>query len=156
MKPPAGKDDTVRQFTVRADDDGVRLDRWFKNHFPGLGFAQLQKLLRSGQVRVDGGRAKSDMRVEQGQVVRVPPLAVDRKGNGDHLTPRTMRSKDDGELLSQMLLHEDPKVFVFNKPSGLAVQGVPRNAHPARVINVSADSRTIEDSGTLQIASCDR
>ncbi len=59
---------------------GMRLDRWFKTHFPGLGFGHLQKLLRSGQVRVDGGRAKADTRVEPGQVIRVPPLGVDRKG----------------------------------------------------------------------------
>lgn len=99
----------------------MRLDRWFKSHYPGLGFGELQKLLRSGQIRVDGGRAKSDTRVEPGQMVRVPPLAVDRKA-GD-LTPRTMRDKGDAELLSQMLLHEDPKVLVFDKPAGLAVQG---------------------------------
>ena len=113
----------VEQITVEQGEAGMRLDRWFKAHYPGLGFGQLQKLLRSGQVRLDGGRAKSDTRVEPGQVVRVPPLPVDRKGNSDDLTPRTMRGKDDGELLSQMLLHEDPKVFVFNKPAGLAVQG---------------------------------
>lgn len=99
----------------------MRLDRWFKSHYPGLGFGDLQKLLRSGQIRLDGGRAKSDTRVEPGQMVRVPPLAVDRKA-GD-LTRRTMRDKGDAELLSQMLLHEDPKVFVFDKPAGLAVQG---------------------------------
>ncbi len=100
----------------------MRLDRWFKSHFPGLGFGQLQKLLRSGQIRVDGGRVKAETRVEPGQVVRIPPLAVDRKGSAP-LTARTMRGQEDGDLLSKMLLHEDPKVFVFDKPSGLAVQG---------------------------------
>ena len=49
----------------------MRLDRWFKAHYPGLGFGHLQKLLRSGQVRVDGGRAKADTRVNPGQTVRV-------------------------------------------------------------------------------------
>jgi len=111
----------VEQIAVGAGEAGMRLDRWFKSHYPGLGFGELQKLLRSGQIRVDGGRAKSDTRVEPGQMVRVPPLAVDRKA-GD-LTPRTMRDKGDAELLSQMLLHEDPKVLVFDKPAGLAVQG---------------------------------
>lgn len=112
----------VEQIKVEDGEAGMRLDRWFKTHFPGLGFGQLQKLLRSGQIRVDGGRVKSDTRVEPGQMVRVPPLGVDRKGAAD-LTIRTMRASDDGDLLSKMLLHEDPKVFVFNKPSGLAVQG---------------------------------
>jgi 23S rRNA pseudouridine955/2504/2580 synthase len=112
----------VEQITVAAGEAGMRLDRWFKTHFPGLGFGHLQKLLRSGQVRVDGGRAKADTRVEPGQVVRVPPLGVDRKGDAP-VTARTMRGQDDGAVLSKMLLHEDPAVFVFNKPAGLAVQG---------------------------------
>ncbi|MBL8583438.1 MAG: RluA family pseudouridine synthase [Rhizobiaceae bacterium] len=112
----------VEQIKVEAGEAGMRLDRWFKSHYPGLGFGHLQKLLRSGQIRVDGGRAKADTRVELGQMVRIPPLGVDRKGE-EALTPRTMRGQGDAELLSQMLLYEDPKVFVFNKPSGLAVQG---------------------------------
>jgi 23S rRNA pseudouridine955/2504/2580 synthase len=112
----------VEQITVEAGEAGMRLDRWFKTHFPGLGFGQLQKLLRSGQVRVDGGRVKADTRVEPGQVVRVPPLGVDRKGD-QPVTAKTMRGQDDGAVLSKMLLHEDPAVFVFNKPAGLAVQG---------------------------------
>lgn len=112
----------VEQITVEAGEAGMRLDRWFKAHYPGLGFVQLQKLLRSGQVRVDGGRAKADTRVEPGQVVRIPPLGVDRKSDGQ-LTAKTMRGQDDGDVLRKMLLHEDPKVFVFNKPAGLAVQG---------------------------------
>jgi 23S rRNA pseudouridine955/2504/2580 synthase len=106
---------------VEPGEDGMRLDRWFKQHYPGLGFGQLQKLLRSGQVRVDGGRAKSDTRVRPGQTVRVPPLAVDRKTGP--VTARTMRGVDDADVLSRILIHEDDKVLVFDKPSGLAVQG---------------------------------
>lgn len=113
----------VEQIKVDEGEAGMRLDRWFKVHFPGLSFGHLQKLLRSGQIRVDGGRVKSDTRVEPGQMVRVPPLEVDRKAAGASLTVNTIRGTGDGDLLSKMLLHEDPKVFVFNKPSGLAVQG---------------------------------
>ena len=112
----------VEQIKVEAGEAGMRLDRWFKAHYPGLGFGHLQKLLRSGQVRVDGGRAKADTRVEPGQMVRVPPLGVDKQGEGA-LTGRTIRNQDDGDVLAQMLLYEDAKVFVFNKPAGLAVQG---------------------------------
>ena len=112
----------VEQINVGEDETGMRLDRWFKAHYPGLGFGHLQKLLRSGQVRVDGGRAKADTRLQPGQTVRVPPLDVDRKGAAP-LTARTMRGQEDGDLLARMLLHEDDKVFVFDKPSGLAVQG---------------------------------
>ncbi len=112
----------VELITVEAGEAGMRLDRWFKTHYPGLGFGHLQKLLRSGQVRVDGGRAKTDTRVEAGQVIRVPPLETDRKGD-EPVTARTMRGQDDAAVLAKMTLYEDPAVFVFNKPSGLAVQG---------------------------------
>ncbi|MEX0347108.1 MAG: RluA family pseudouridine synthase [Rhizobiaceae bacterium] len=111
----------VEQISVETDETGMRVDRWFKAHYPGLGFGQLQKLLRSGQVRVDGGRVKSDTRLKPGQIVRVPPLAVDRKGAP--VTVNTLKNTADGEALRKILLHEDDKVFVFNKPAGLAVQG---------------------------------
>jgi 23S rRNA pseudouridine955/2504/2580 synthase len=112
----------VEQLTVDPDEAGMRLDRWFKAHYPGLGFGHLQKLLRSGQVRVDGRRAKSDTRVEPGQTVRVPPLETDRN-EGQGLTAKTIRGQDDGDVLAKMLLFEDDRLFVFNKPAGLAVQG---------------------------------
>jgi 23S rRNA pseudouridine955/2504/2580 synthase len=112
----------VEQIKVEAGEAGMRLDRWFKSHFPGLGFGELQKLLRSGQIRVDGGRVKAETRVDPGQTVRIPPIAVDKKGGGP-LTQRTMRDKGDADILARMLLHEDAKVFVFDKPAGLAVQG---------------------------------
>ena len=78
---------------VDADEAGMRLDRWFKVHFPGLGFGPLQKLLRSGQIRVDGGRVKSDTRLQPGQQVRIPPIAADRKSGP--VTARTMRGEED-------------------------------------------------------------
>ncbi|WP_420961722.1 RluA family pseudouridine synthase [Brucella sp. IR073] len=112
----------VEQKTVEAGEAGMRLDRWFKVHYPGLGFGHLQKLLRSGQIRVDGGRAKTDTRIQPGQTIRIPPLGVDEKAAGP-LTGRTIRDRGDADVLSQMLLYEDPKVYVFNKPAGLAVQG---------------------------------
>jgi len=112
----------VEQITVGKDEQGMRVDRWFKVHFPGLGFGHLQKLLRSGQIRVDGGRVKADSRVEPGQTVRIPPLGVDQKGT-ENLTGHSIRNQGDADVLAKMLLHEDPKVFVFNKPAGLAVQG---------------------------------
>lgn len=112
----------VQQKSVDGDENGMRLDRWFKVHFPGLGFGALQKLLRTGQIRVDGGRVKAETRLQTGQTVRIPPMNVDAKSDGP-LTGKTIRGKDDADVLSQMLLYEDKKVLVFNKPSGLAVQG---------------------------------
>ena len=112
----------VELIKVEADEAGMRLDRWFKVHYPGLGFGALQKMLRSGQVRVDGGRAKSDTRIEPGQTVRVPPLGVDRKSD-QPVTARTMRGENDADVLARMTLYEDESVYVFDKPAGLAVQG---------------------------------
>ena len=114
---------SVSQKTVDQDEQGMRLDRWFKVHFPGLGFGKLQKLLRSGQIRVDGGRVKSASRLEAGQVVRIPPLDAASADTPQHMTKNTMRDRHDADVLRDMVLYEDNKVFVFNKPSGLAVQG---------------------------------
>ena len=109
---------------VENDEAGMRLDRWFKIHYPGLGFGPLQKLLRSGQVRIDGGRVKSDTRVQPGQMIRIPPMEVDAKAaKGGPIAGRDLKHSSDHELLSRMLLHEDDKVIVLNKPAGIAVQG---------------------------------
>ncbi len=116
----------------------MRLDRWFKTHFPDLAFGHLQKLLRSGQVRVDGGRVKTSTRLEAGQAVRIPPLPGGAAGGqgappavggaapeGASMAPAKSPAKiaDDAEALRAMILYEDDQVFVFNKPAGLAVQG---------------------------------
>jgi 23S rRNA pseudouridine955/2504/2580 synthase len=114
--------------TIDGDEAGMRLDRWFKLHFSGLAFGQLQKLLRSGQIRINGGRVKSDTRVATGQQVRIPP-ALNQLGAqqtntiGRHITSNTIRDRHDIDVLRAMTLHEDEKVIVFNKPAGLAVQG---------------------------------
>ena len=63
----------VRQFTVAADDEGIRLDRWFKRHLPQIGFATVSRWARTGQIRVDGKRARPEDRLAAGQVLRVPP-----------------------------------------------------------------------------------
>jgi 23S rRNA pseudouridine955/2504/2580 synthase len=128
----------VETRTVDPDEAGMRLDRWFRVHFPDLGFGHLQKLIRSGQVRVDGGRAKTSTRLESGQAVRVPPLAGPMpvepaspsphpvRSNGSSNAPRKPRGTEgsaDAKFLRALLLYEDDDVFVFNKPAGLAVQG---------------------------------
>jgi len=110
----------VETRVVDADEAGIRLDRWFKQHYPGLGFGHLQKLLRSGQVRVDGARVKTSTRLAAGQSVRVPPLSP---GDAEAPRPTAPPGAGDREALEAFLLHEDPQVLVFNKPMGLAVQG---------------------------------
>ena len=113
----------VRTVTVAADDDDLRLDRWFKKHYPELGHGRLQKLLRTGQIRLDGGRAKAGVRVRQGQSVRVPPM-----GEGEPVAeprapkPAKLDSNRAAELQSRVL-HRDRDVLIIDKPAGLAVQG---------------------------------
>ncbi|MEM9278457.1 MAG: RluA family pseudouridine synthase [Pseudomonadota bacterium] len=112
----------IQNKTIDTDEAGMRLDRWFKLHYPGLAFGQLQKLLRSGQIRLDGARAKSDTRIAAGQSVRLPPQ-ITSMSVGQPLTKNTIRDRSDHDVLKSMLLYEDKKVYVFNKPAGLAVQG---------------------------------
>ena len=99
-------------------EDGVRLDRWFKRHWPHLAHGQIQKLLRSGQVRVDGGRAKADTRLNAGSKVRVPPLPeAPPAGSREAISDR------DAAYARSLVIYEDDEVLALNKPSGLAVQG---------------------------------
>lgn len=117
----------VYTIVVGRDEDGMRLDRWFKSHYPGLGFVQLQKLLRSGQIRVDGARVKTSTRLESGQSVRIPPMQTDAHGTAgggeEGERPSFSARPSDRAFLESLILHEDRETFVFNKPAGLAVQG---------------------------------
>ncbi|PCJ93981.1 MAG: RNA pseudouridine synthase [Hyphomicrobiales bacterium] len=113
----------VQNLKVELDEADMRLDRWFKAHFPGLGFGQLQKLLRSGQIRVDGGRVKSSTRLLEGQMVRVPPLNSAIAGKKVDGQTKAAWKEDDYTFLRSLIMHEDDQVMVLNKPYGLAVQG---------------------------------
>lgn len=109
------------QRTVSADDADVRLDRWFKRHYPHITHGHLEKLLRTGQVRVDGHRAKAGTRLEAGQSVRIPPLP---ETSGPVAAPAAPRmDKRDAEDLKARILYRDDDVLVIDKPAGLAVQG---------------------------------
>ncbi|MFC3173163.1 RluA family pseudouridine synthase [Novosphingobium bradum] len=113
--------DQVRQFTVGRDDDGVRLDRWFKRHLPQIGFATVSRWARTGQVRIDGKRADPADRVATGQVIRVPPGGVEPASSG----PRARKplTEDQLALADSMVIHRDRSAIVLNKPPGLATQG---------------------------------
>ena len=109
--------DTV---TVSGEDGSVRVDRWFKRHYPALGHGHLEKLLRTGRIRVDGQRARSSDRVVPGQAIRLPRL--------DQMAPpppQAVRQASPGDeaMLRDAVLHRDDAVIVLNKPPGLAVQG---------------------------------
>ncbi len=112
----------VERRTVRQDEDGVRLDRWFRLNYPQVPHALLNKLLRKGEVRVDGGRAKASVRLASGQEVRVPPLRDDA---GRTVAEKTVQplSKRDRAFLEGMIIYQDDDIFVLDKPAGVAVQG---------------------------------
>ena len=104
---------------VAEGEDGVRLDRWFKRRWPHLNHVQLNKLTRSGQIRVDGARAKPETRLTAGAQVRVPPLP-DAPEPGEK---REGLSDRDIAYARSLVIYEDDEVLALNKPHGLAVQG---------------------------------
>ncbi|MEH6722380.1 MAG: RluA family pseudouridine synthase [Qipengyuania sp.] len=112
--------DEVRSFTVDADDDGIRVDRWFKRHLPQVGFGTVSKWARTGQVRVDGKRVKPDDRLAEGQQIRVPP-----GGDAPHKQAKTKRELKPTEIeqAEAMLIEQTKSALVINKPPGLATQG---------------------------------
>jgi 23S rRNA pseudouridine955/2504/2580 synthase len=114
----------VRQFTVAPDDDGIRLDRWFKRNLPDASFNLVSRWARTGQLRVDGKRAAPGDRVEAGQVVRVPPAEPAPAGAAPpRKAARPTLSEDEIAFVREMVIHEDRQAFVLNKPPGLATQG---------------------------------
>ncbi|MCA1396791.1 RluA family pseudouridine synthase [Bradyrhizobium sp. BRP56] len=110
----------VQTVVVTADENGMRVDRFLEARFPGLSFSHIQRIVRKGELRVNGKRADSKDRLEEGQSVRIPPLRLD--------TPKTSGTLSEAEAktlqaLKDMTLYEDDDVLVLNKPAGLAVQG---------------------------------
>ncbi|MBU8876312.1 RluA family pseudouridine synthase [Reyranella sp. MMS21-HV4-11] len=124
--PATGGTRQVQNRAVTDDEADMRLDRWFQRHFPELSHGALQKLLRTGQVRIDGKRAEGKDRVEPGQSIRLPPGV----SNSPAPKPRaasasagpTISDRDAAEI-QKMVIHRDDHVIVLNKPPGLAVQG---------------------------------
>jgi 23S rRNA pseudouridine955/2504/2580 synthase len=121
-KPEAGVRTGLTRARVVADEAGMRLDRWFHLHYPQLTHAYLNKLLRTGQVRVDGRRARGNARLEADQEVKVPPLDLASRGSErrDEARPLTAQER---HAFADMVIHEDNDIYVLNKPAGLAVQG---------------------------------
>jgi 23S rRNA pseudouridine955/2504/2580 synthase len=131
--------DTV---TIASDDDGVRIDRWFKRHYPNVTHGLLEKLLRKGEVRLDGKRAKSATHVAVGQAMRLPPQVIHarppEKANAE--APRSPIPKQMGSLADR-ILYMDKQVIVIDKPAGLATQG---GSGLTRHVDGMLDSLTFE------------
>ena len=114
----------VRSFTVAPDDDGIRLDRWFKRHLPEASFNLVSRWARTGQLRVDGKRAAPGDRIEAGQVIRVPPADAAAAPAPARARPeRPKLSEDEIAFVNEIVIHRDAQAIVVNKPPGLATQG---------------------------------
>ncbi len=112
----------VTMVKVGTDDGGVRLDRWFKKHYPAFSYIQVEKMLRKGQIRVDGKRAKASSRLEPGQEIRVPPVPDPSEEKRPRRNEPTM-SPEEIQYVRDMVIYRDDSVIALNKPAGLAVQG---------------------------------
>ncbi|WP_339915339.1 RluA family pseudouridine synthase [uncultured Brevundimonas sp.] len=116
---PAAKRE-VQTIYVAEAEDGIRLDRWFRRRWPHLSNIQVQKMARSGQIRVDGGRIKPEGRLTAGAAVRVPPIPDDTSRQAGDVHTLTQR---DIDFAKSLVIYEDDMVIAINKPHGLAVQG---------------------------------
>ncbi len=110
----------VQTVVVTADENNMRVDRFLEARFPGLSFSHIQRIVRKGELRVNGKRADSKDRLEEGQSVRIPPLKLDTPKGAGQLSEAATKTL---QALKDMILFEDADVMVLNKPAGLAVQG---------------------------------
>ena len=113
----------IRQFVVESDDDGIRLDRWFKRHLPDASFNIVSRWARTGQLRVDGKRATPGDRLLAGQAIRVPPADTSAAASARPVRKRRELTEDEMEFALSMVIHKDDAALVINKPAGLATQG---------------------------------
>jgi 23S rRNA pseudouridine955/2504/2580 synthase len=130
----------ARTFTVSEDDDGIRLDRWFKRHMPDVSFNIVSRWARTGQLRLAGKRAVPGDRIEAGQEIRVPPLEAEPARTARPQAKRTILTEDEEQFVRDMVIHRDKHAFVLNKPPGLATQGGTKtNQHLDRLLDGLAD-----------------
>jgi 23S rRNA pseudouridine955/2504/2580 synthase len=129
----------VQTVVVTPDENNMRVDRFLEARFPGLSFSHIQRIVRKGELRVNGKRADSKDRLQAGQSVRIPPLRLD--------APKAAGALSDAEqktlaALKAMTLYEDDDVLVLNKPAGLAVQGGSGTTrHIDQMLEVMRDAR---------------
>ena len=110
----------MEKHQVSPDEDGLRLDRWFRRYFPKMSYGYFAKLVRTGQIRVDGARVKTNARVSAGQQIRVPPQVSDSPPPVQRGSPVGF---GDARFIQSLVVHKDSDIIVLNKPPGIAVQG---------------------------------
>ncbi len=112
----------VQHITIGPEDADQRIDRWLRRLHPQLGQGRIEKMLRKGELRVDGGRVKASTRLEVGQVVRVPPIS-DEPAAESRAPAASGGSEKDAEMIRACVIWRDDHVIALNKPPGLPVQG---------------------------------
>jgi len=130
----------ARTFTVTDDDDGIRLDRWFRRNQPGISFNTVSRWARTGQLRLDGKRVAPGERIAAGQEIRFPPVEPDEARRGPAKPRRAAVTQEEAEFVRSLVIHEDAHGLVLNKPPGLATQGGTKTAnHLDRLLDGLAD-----------------
>ena len=128
-----------RTFTVSDDDDGIRLDRWFKRNQPEISFNIVSRWARTGQLRLDGKRVAPGERIAAGQEIRVPPIEPEPR-RGPARPKRESLTAEEEEFVRSLVIYEDDNAFVLNKPPGLATQGGTKTTnHLDRLLDGLAD-----------------
>ncbi|MDQ3229862.1 MAG: S4 domain-containing protein, partial [Pseudomonadota bacterium] len=109
---------SARNYRVSEDREGQRLDNFLLNLLKGAPRSLVYKLVRSGQVRINGGRVKADRRLEEGDQIRIPPVRLEIADDRDRTPPQGLL-----DALTEAIVFEDARLLALNKPSGLASHG---------------------------------
>ena len=107
----------VKIITVEEKDSDSRLDRWFHRYYPQLSHGTLEKMLRGKNIKVNNAKAKADLRLKAGDLIRVPPMPTQEEKKEHSL------SQKDIDFIKSLVLYQDKDMIALNKPAGLAVQG---------------------------------
>src|ERR1044072_1304145 len=130
----------ARTFTVSEDDDGIRLDRWFKRNVPDVSFNIVSRWSRTGQLKRNDKRATPGDRIEAGQTIQFPPPEAEPARSPRPQRMREPLTEEEAELVREMVIHRDADAFVLNKPPGLATQGGTKtHQHLDRLLDGLAD-----------------
>jgi 23S rRNA pseudouridine955/2504/2580 synthase len=130
----------ARTFTVSEDDDGIRLDRWFKRNQPDVSFNIVSRWARTGQLRLDGKKVAPGERIAAGQEIRLPPVEAEPRRGGPVRPKREPLTPEEEEFVRSLVIYQDANAFVLNKPPGLATQGGTKTTnHLDRLLDGLAD-----------------
>jgi 23S rRNA pseudouridine955/2504/2580 synthase len=134
----------ARTYIVSEDDDGIRLDRWFRRNQPDISFNIVSRWARTGQLRLDGKRVAPGERILAGQEIRIPPVDAQPARTGPAKPKRDPLTAEEEEFVRSLVIYQDEHAFVLNKPAGLATQGGTKTKnHLDRLLDgLSGDSGT--------------